>query len=194
MELSLSALLALARFTVANPRGGARFVLGLNLPLAARWTALALNAVLAAVFTHLSIALMPAAQREELAQVIGSPIQMAVLQGFVMVALVAAITLIGRMRGGRGSFADAIVLMAWLQFILLGLQMVQLALQLVVPLLADLVGLAGLGLFVWLLTNFTAELHGFRSLGLVFLGMLVSLLALTLGIVVLLMLFVSLGA
>lgn len=194
MDFNLSSLLSMARFTIADPRGGARYVMGLNLPMAARWTALALSAVLAAVLTQVSIAMMPPVDQEMLGQMIGSPIQMAMLQGMVMVALVGAIYLIGHWRGGKGSFADALVLMCWLQFILLCLQIVQLALQLVLPMVADLLGLVGLGLFLWLLTNFTAELHGFRSLGLVFLGIIGSLFGITLLVVVMIILFIPVGA
>jgi len=48
---------------------------------------------------------------------------------------------------------------------------------LALPLLAELLGLMAMGLFLWLLTVFTAELHGFRRLGMVFLGILATALA-----------------
>ena len=60
--------------------------------------------------------------------------------------------------------------MIWLQFIMALLQAVQLVAVLILPLLAALLGLVGLGLFFWLLTGFVAELHGFRSPMQVFAG------------------------
>jgi hypothetical protein len=77
------------------------------------------------------------------------------------------------MRGGRGTFRDALLLIAWLQFILLCVQALQLLLGLALPPAAELVGLIGLLLLVWLLTNFTAVLHGFTSLWTVFLGLVI---------------------
>jgi hypothetical protein len=40
--------------------------------------------------------------------------------------------------------------------------------------LADILGLLGLVLFFWLLTNFVAELHGFKSLALTFIAILIT--------------------
>ena len=68
-----------------------------------------------------------------------------------------------------------VLLIAWLQFIMVCIQVVQTALMLIVPPFASLLGIAGLVLFMWLLTNFIAVIHGFRSLGQVFVMILVSL-------------------
>jgi hypothetical protein len=83
------------------------------------------------------------------------------------------------MRGGTGTFPDALILMVWLQFILLCVQLVQVLAGVMLPVLADLIGLAGLGLLLWLLTNFVAELHGFRSLIAVFAGLVAGAFAFT---------------
>ncbi|NCM97616.1 MAG: YIP1 family protein, partial [Rhodobacterales bacterium] len=91
----------------------------------------------------------------------------------------------------HGRFDEALILVVWLQFVLLGLQAVQLVAYAVAPLLADLIGLATVALFFWLLTNFVAELHGFKSLGLVFVGVLATLVVMVLGLAFGLALFVG---
>ncbi|MBE0555116.1 MAG: YIP1 family protein, partial [Rhodobacteraceae bacterium] len=54
----MTALTQLLRLTLLDPRAAARVVIGLNLPLATAWTALALTTVLAAILSHLTITLM----------------------------------------------------------------------------------------------------------------------------------------
>jgi Yip1 domain len=178
MDLDVTTLLQMARDTVRNPREGARLLMQLNLPMSARWTALLLMAVLSAVFTHLSIAAMPLPDQDGMQGVIATPIRTAVLQVVVLLVLVQGIYRIGRWRGGTGSFADAMLLVSWLQFILLVLQLVQIVMMVLLPPVGELLGLAGLVLFLWLLTNFVAELHGFRSLLLVFVSIIFSLVSL----------------
>ena len=164
MDLTLAGLMAEARLTVTNPRAGARRIIAMDLPLSARWLAFWLMAVLTAILTHLSLGLLPAADREMLAGMMESPLRSAVLQAGLLLATVWLVCRVGRMRGGKGSFADTLVLLTWLQFLMLSLQLVQLVLQVLVPPLAVPVNVAAFGLFLWLLTNFVAELHGFRSL------------------------------
>lgn len=174
MNVTLTDLLRLARFTVQRPREGAARVMALNLPIGARWVALGLMVVISTLLVHLSFSLQPAEVRQFFEEAMGRPIQTALLQGGILVISVFVIHGAGRMASGHGRFEDALILVAWLQFILLCLQAVQLVAQLLLPPLADLIGLVGLGLFLWLLTNFVAELHGFSSLPMVFVGIVIS--------------------
>ncbi|RGP37627.1 Yip1 family protein [Pseudotabrizicola alkalilacus] len=177
MDLSLSSLLSLARFTVQNPRMGARMVMQADLPMSARWVALALMAVTSAILAHLAFALMPAEVRQTMAGAMSSPLTSAVMQGGLMLAAVFVIHWVGRWRGGTGRFEDALILMIWLQFILLILQVVQIVSQVLLPPVSVLVGYISVGIFLWLLSNFVAELHGFKSVLLTFLGVLLTLIA-----------------
>lgn len=172
MDLTLPNILALVRLTVQSPRQGARRIMAFDLPINGRWLALILVATGSAIGTHLSIALMPPEQRDMMLTLIASPVRTALLQAGIWAVIAAAIAAGGRMRGGTGSFPDALILMVWLQFILLCVQLVQVVAGVMLPFLADLIGLAGLGLLLWLLTNFVAELHGFRSLIAVFAGLI----------------------
>lgn len=184
MDVTFKGLLQLARDTVASPREGARQILAINAPMGARWTALLLMAVGSAIFTHLSFALMPPAGREMMGGAMASPFRTAILQATVLMIGVHLIHRVGRARGGYGTLPQAVSLMAWLQFVLLCLQGVQLVAQLILPPLADMIGLFGLFLFFWLLTHFVAEMHGFESLGATFAGILGTLvvLAMVLGL------------
>ena len=177
MDLSLSSLLSLARYTVQNPREGARMVMGANLPMVARWVALALMAVTSAILAHLAFALMPAEVRLSMDGAMSSPLTSAVMQGGLMLIAVFVIHYVGRWRGGAGRFEDALILMIWLQFILLILQVVQIVTQVLLPPASVLVGYVSIGIFLWLLSNFVAELHGFSSVLLTFFGVLVTLIA-----------------
>ena len=181
----------MVRLTMQAPRQGARQIMALDLPVSARWLALALVAVGSAIATHLSIALMPPEQREVMLSLIASPLRTALLQAAIWAVIAGLIAAGGRVRGGNGTFADALILVAWLQFILLCLQSVQVVAAVVLPLVADLIGLAGLGLLAWLLANFVAELHGFRSLIAVFAGLIVGAFGMVLVAATLLAIFVG---
>lgn len=191
MDLSLQTLLSLARFTVQNPREGARMVMGANLPMAARWVALALMAVTSAILAHLAFALMPAEARLAMDGAMSSPLTSAVMQGGLMLIAVFVMHAVGRWRGGTGRFEDALILMIWLQFILLILQVVQIVTQVLLPPASVLVGYVSVGIFLWLLSNFVAELHGFSSVLMTFFGVLVTLLVIGFALALLLIPFVG---
>jgi hypothetical protein len=177
MDLSLSTLLQLARFTVQSPREGARMVMRADLPMPARWVALALMAVVSSLMAHLSMRLMPMESQAQMGGMMASPIQTAILQAALMLVSVHAVYHIGRWRGGQGSFADALILMGWLQFLLLILQVVQIVTQIILPPLSNLIGFVSIGIFLWLISNFIAELHRFSSVFKTMLAVLATLFA-----------------
>jgi hypothetical protein len=74
------------------------------------------------------------------------------------------------------------LIVVWLQCLTLVLQLLQLVALVIAPPLAGIIGLGGFVLFLWLMTHFIAELHGFRNRGLVFLGMVLT--ALVAGLVI----------
>ena len=105
---------------------------------------------------------------------LANPLVMFVVQMAVLVVMIFATFHIGCWMGGMGGFGPTIALVTWLQFVLVCLQAVQTVALFVVPPFADVLGIAGLVLFLWLFTNFVAVLHGFKSLGLVFVMILMS--------------------
>lgn len=186
MDVSLGALVSLARETVIDPRAGARRILAIDLQLTERWMALGLTVVMSTILTHLSFEMSPAEVREYFGSAFASPIRTALIQGVAMVLGALAMYHLGRARGGTGSLPEAISLLAWLQFILLLVQVAQLVAEVVLPPLASVLGLAGVAAFFWLMTNFVAELHGFRSLFSTFFGVLLSLAGLVMVLAMLL--------
>jgi hypothetical protein len=87
------------------------------------------------------------------------------VQVLSILALAGVMVIAGRIQGGRGRFDDAIVLVAWIEFIMVLSQAIQIVVMLVLPPLSLLVSVASLVVFVWLMTHFTAALHRLRSLG-----------------------------
>jgi hypothetical protein len=184
MTLTLNSLLAMAWRTVRNPREGATELLSLGVPREALWPALALVVVLSILFAQVTSLLMTGQ-----AGMGGMPIGPAAtgfIQLLLLVVMVFAIFWIGRAMGGSGSFEEAILLVAWLQFIMVCLQVLQAAALLILPPVAGLIGVAGLVLFLWLLTNFIAVLHGFSSLVQVFIMILVAAFGIAFGLSIIL--------
>ncbi len=174
---TLAALLQAARFTVQNPRAGARALLAMGLPMSARWLAFGVVISGSSLLTILAVRLSPSGAEPAVAEVVSQPIALAVMQGVVMLVFAQLMARVGQMAGGTGGFADALLLLTWVQVILMLLQVAQVVLELAIPAAADLLGLLGLGLMLWLVTHFVAELHGFTSLGSVFAGVIGTVLA-----------------
>jgi hypothetical protein len=173
--MNLGHLLRMARDTVSNPREGAETVLSLGLPRQALWLAFALVIVLSMLMGDILYLFAGVPTDGPLTGPLGgSPVVMGLLQAGFLYLMTHAITQIGRMFGGTGRFEEALTLVVWLQFIFLCVQVVQLLALLVIPPVAGLITLLALGLFLWLLVNFIAALHGFTSLGMVFVATILS--------------------
>jgi hypothetical protein len=167
MDTSFTALMALVRETVADPRASARRIMAADIPMAARWQALALVVVLSVLLGQISVWLMTGGTGA-MGGLMASPLQAGMVQGGVLLTMVFLTYHVGRAMGGQGSFANALLLITWLQAIMLLVQLVQLVALVVLPPFAGLLSVMGMVLFLWLLTSFVAELHGFESLGRVF--------------------------
>ena len=88
--------------------------------------------------------------------------------------------------GGKGDLASTVVLMSWLEIILIGLQLIQTVALVLLPPLAEVIGLFGLALFLWLLVKFVTELHGFKSAWKVFGTILATIFTVSLALAILL--------
>lgn len=173
MDLNAAFLRAKLRETLSDPQAAARGLIELNPPVEARWLGLALVAVLSAFMGQVGVLMLAGAQAP-LAVGAGASV---VVQGVVLVVTVFAVHGVGRMFGGSGAFADALLLVAWLQFLMVGLQALQLVSLLLIPPLSGMIGILSIALFLWVLTNFVSVLHGFASLARVFGMIIVSFLA-----------------
>lgn len=168
-------LKALMVVTLRDPAQAVAWLRGLNLPMGARWMALAVAVCLSAAMASLASWLFPVPVDTPMSGVIGQPMVLAVIQ-FGAVALAAAVMAgAGQMMGGRGSFADALLLAAWIEFMLLVVQSAQVVLMLIFPAVATVLGLAAVALFLWLTVQFTKALHGFELTVKVVLALFVAL-------------------
>ena len=174
-------LTLLLQQTVQSPRVAARNLLDRNFPIGTAWLAISLMAALSACLTGVSVLAAPEQIEPNILVLFQNPLQVALLQAAVMVVMAMLIQGVGRVFGGAGRFADALLLIAWTEAILCALQLVQIVLVLVSPGIAAALGLFGLVLFVWVLANFIAEMHGFASAGKVLFGIIGTVLAMALA-------------
>ena len=170
-------LLGMALQTIPEPRKVARDVLSLDFPRAALWQAFALFAVLSTGLNVASVILFPPDPMLA-GSLLGDPLRMGMVQTASLVITVFLIYWVGRAFGGHGTFPQAILTVIWMQYVGVMLQLVVLVVALFAPGLAALVALFSAGVSFWIVTHFTAEMHGFRSAGLVFATIVVLLLGL----------------
>lgn len=162
--------------TLRSPREAARRIIALDPPMEARWIGLLLVSVLALLETRLGGLVLPLDDQPPIFALAADPVLGVPFQVLSQLVIAIAIAGIGRIFGGTGSFADALLLIVWLEFMLVLAQAVQLVALVLVPPVGMLIAFVAIGLLIWLLVQFTAALHGFTNLALVVLGMVVSFL------------------
>lgn len=183
-------LFGMALQTVPEPRKVARDVMAFPAPRGVLWQILALILVSMTFLAVLSTVVFPVDPGEvgamlgedELTPVFADPLLTGLVQAVTAVGMVAAIFWIGRALGGTGSFDDALLTVIWLHFVLLLLQIGILVLGLFAPGLGLLLTLLSFVMTFWLLSHFIAEMHGFRSAGAVFAGIMMVLLVLAVAL------------
>lgn len=182
-------MISLTKLTLQDPRAATRALLAEGVPLRARSLGLLLVAVISALLASLQVGLNPQDLDPLSAFMLASPFRAAAVQWGFLALSVVLMHRVGRAFGGTGSFPDALLIVVWLQCLTLLLQVLQLVATVLMPPLAGIIGLGGFALFLWLMANFIAELHGFRSRAMVFAGMVVTAIAagLVLGMAVILL-------
>jgi hypothetical protein len=191
MQFDLASLWAQALESVQDPRAGARRILALDLPLGTAALALVIVALLTALIAAM-VSLM--AMRMGAGEVMGaqlSPLQWVGLQTLGLFLAALAMAYVGRWFGGYGSLAQAISLLAWAEFIILIVQIVQVMLMFILPPLSAVLALFGVALTFYLVSHFIAELHGFASAVKVFFGILATGFALIMTLAVLAAVFIG---
>ena len=190
MNLSLQTLLRAARDTLVNPASAARYVMGLGLDAGQGLMALGLTAVCATLLTAMMQAFMGPIDDPAIQEMFNRPFILAISQFGLMALGAFLMWRVGRVFGGKGSFAQSLALVAWLEVVLILLQVAALVVQLALPLFALPVGLASVFAFFYLLTHFTAALNGFVSLTKTFFAILGTAIAVLLLATFVLMFFV----
>lgn len=191
--MTLTEFLAAAQFTLREPKKAARGLIAMNLPMSVRWLALSLVTVLSTLFLLADIKLSPFSDDPMMLRMLDSPLMLAAMQFLVLVVSAYLIARIGKFFQGVGNFDDALLLVLWMQAVLCLVQLFQILAMLTFAPLADLVGFVALFATGWLITNFVAELHGFKSLILVFVGILLGAFATMVALSIVLAVLIGVG-
>jgi hypothetical protein len=171
MQFDLNTLWAEVRAAVQFPRHSARRVLDRNLAQKTAALALLVVAILTALVSAF-IGMIGQTTGAEGMMFALTPLNWALIQVSGMFFAAFVITVAGQWFGGTGTLAGSMAVLAWMQFILLLVQLAQLVITLLLPIFAQPIFLAVAMLSIWLMVNFVAELHGFSSLIKVFFGIL----------------------
>jgi hypothetical protein len=181
MNLNFATVSALVRLTLTQPRAAAERLIAMNVPDDARWLGFVIVVVLSVILSHASLTLM----EEETV----SLLNVALMQSSVLLATVVAVQGVGRLFGGQGTFPDTLLLMAWLQFVMLVFQVIQMASLVLIPALFGLIVVVALVAFLWMLTHFILALHGFQSALKVVVGIIFTVFAMSFVFAILLTMF-----
>jgi Yip1 domain len=154
---------ALARLTVQDPRAAAAGLLADRAALPHAMP-LAIVVVILGVFLSFGQSLVVETTPGTLAaDMLKNPLLLAVIQFMGLMISTIAILVVGRMFGGRGNFAQTLLLSVWLQFFMFFVQMPITLVAIVAPSIASVLNTAAMFFFLYLTVSFVAELHGFRS-------------------------------
>lgn len=155
-------LRALVATTVTNPAEAARQLLSLNLGRETLWLALVLAVVLNALLHVLTNILVPV-DDPELQLLTNSLVTYVALAGGGLLLSIAAFFYVGRKMGGAGSFEDVMVLMVWMQFLRVLVQVISLIFMLAIPGLFVLLAFAAAILWLYIIVHFIDQAHRFGS-------------------------------
>ena len=173
--LTLSGLWRHTRDTIRAPQEAAQAVLTLNLPRNVLWLGLALVITLSTLLASAVLLMVP---MPEAGAGVPMPVVMGIVQAVFLVLVSLGIAVIGARFGGKGDFDGALALMVWLQAVFLVVQAFQIAaIAIGLSVLADIVSLASIPLFFWLLAQFVTVLHGFSSVWKTFWAIIMFLIA-----------------
>ncbi len=185
-------LFGMALQTIPEPRKVAREVLALRLPRAVLWQVFALFVVLSTGIGIIATILYPPDPIYADA-LLADPIRLGIIEGCSLVIAIFAIYWVGQAFGGTGRFDQAILSVIWLQFVAVIVQAAVVVLALFAAGLAMMLNVSGVVISFWIITHFVTEMHGFRSAGLVFVSILLTIMGLALGFAII-MALIGVGA
>ncbi len=189
MALDFAFFARLVVESVKAPRAAAARLLALSIPVQLLWQAALAVAAASAVLSWIANAMFPMPLETPWEVLTASPLRMALAQLAGMLLVAGAMSGLGQVFGGRGRFVQALALAIWIETVLLLVQLAQVVLLLLFPLFASALGVAAFVLFLWMLTQFTAALHGFERGFVVFMGIIAALFVAALAMAVLLGMF-----
>ncbi|CUH82311.1 Yip1 domain protein [Tritonibacter multivorans] len=155
-------LKALVAETIFSPATAGKRLLDMQLGRQAIVSMFALSLVVAAILEIVQRLIVPLPEEFMAAGV--SPVTFILIVGGMQLAIVAAMTGVGRWLGGRAGMLDLLGLQSWLTLVSLMFQTVAVLLLIVSPLLAGLLNLAVVIYGFYVALHFVNVAHGFESL------------------------------
>ncbi|TCL09415.1 Yip1-like protein [Shimia isoporae] len=176
--------------TVRDPAQAARILCGVRLDRATGWTILALAVILNTLAYFGSIALFPVPEEVNI-PLFTKPFLVLTMLGSTTVIFVFAFYWVGHSLGGKAPFDTILLMLGWLQFMRLAIQIGSVVLMTLAPALSQLFVMAA-GLYgLWVVLNFLKVAHDFETLGKAAAVVVMSALGLTVGLSVFLSLFTA---
>ncbi|MEP2532531.1 YIP1 family protein [Shimia sp.] len=173
----------LVMLTIYRPAQAATLLAGQNMPRETSWSILALAIILNTLTYFLSTALFPV-PTEIAMPLLTSPTLVCLILGSVVVMFVFAFFWVGRALGGKAAFDNILLMMAWLQYMRLIVQLIALVLMVFLPGLAQIFVMAT-GLYgAWIVVNFMNVAHQFNSLGKSLMMLILTLIGMTVGLTI----------
>lgn len=161
--MTLAALIALIRLTLADPRAAAGVVMRLLPDTQTRMLTLGAVAALSGALGVIGEQIFAFVTKIDLGPS-SNAVPMALLQAGLILYAAFAMAVFGRQFGGQGRFGEALSLVLWVEVVMIVGNLAQLVVMAFFPVLATLLTLVLFGLMGWLLIRFTAVLHGFENL------------------------------
>ena len=151
-----------------EPRAAAADLIALGIPREVLLPAMLLVVVLSVIINAVAEALAPSLMSTV------THFQMTVFLLALFVAFALAMCKVGQALGGIGQCQDSLLLAVFFQAIFIPLQIFQVVLLAISPVLASFLALFLYVLGIWVNINFIAALHGYSSLGKAFGVMILS--------------------
>lgn len=178
----LAFVLQLAGQTLRRPHVAAETVFSYDLDRRTLWLTLTLVSVVSVLFTEFTMLFVPAEMVAAEGPLPDSSFLLAFVIWVLLVVTVLITHYVGRAFDGQGVLDDSLKAVIWMQVVLLVLQVVQIGLFLISPIIAIMFGWVGALYVFYVFLVFVRTLHDFKSLALVLVGAVVSLIGLMFSI------------
>ncbi len=157
--------------SLREPRTGARQTQQFAIPRSELFMLAALVCLAGSIFTSVQIELFPAGEAPAFPLGMISPFSVTLYSFMSFAILILGTFLVGKLFGGQGTLERTLFTLTLIQTIMVGIQIINIAFGILLPqLISNWIGIAGFAYFIFLFCIFVAELHGFRSPLMVFLG------------------------
>lgn len=178
----LTMIYTLALRTIREPREVARELIAMEIDRTVLWSALGLAVILNTIIYQITLILSP--PQVSLPLLFSAPLVFAVLIGAGLVMSIYALTYAGRFLGGKAALTAIMTLLVWLQFLRFALQLATFILLPIMPGLGGLLVLAATLYGMWILLQFIDVAHEFDSLATTFGALVLSGLAIMVGLAI----------